>query len=239
MLVLEGPQGIGKSTALRALAGEFFSDVPLDASSKDTLLYIHGPWIVEWSELAGLGKREAEAVKSFLSRRIDRYRPPYGKAAIEIPRRCVFVGSTNEYQYLNDASGNRRFWPIRVGELDIGAIERDRAPIWAEAKHLYHTGSPWWLDPDGEGLAQEQQSLRHEADPWQNAIETFLTESWAGETWISSEDIYGAIGLDKERFDPNKARRVARCMRLAGWVPDRKRVGGTLLRGFLKLSLCQ
>jgi predicted P-loop ATPase len=147
MLVLEGAQGVGKSSALRMLAGEdLFAELAIDVSDKDSWLAIHGPWIVEWSELAGFGRRESEAVKSFLSRQIDRMRPPYGRATSDFPRKVIFTGSTNETTYLGDPTGGRRYWPVRVLGVDLVGLESSRDQLWAEAVEAYHLGEPWWLD---------------------------------------------------------------------------------------------
>ncbi|MBK6704250.1 MAG: hypothetical protein IPG56_11180 [Caulobacteraceae bacterium] len=134
--VLEGAQGTGKSTALKILAGEdeFFSDqdlVHLDAKAQQEAL--RGKWIYEIAELSGLSRTESERTKAFLSRTHDRARRAYGYASIDQPRRCIFIGTTNDNNYLKDPTGNRRFWPVATGRIDLDALAADRDQLWAEA----------------------------------------------------------------------------------------------------------
>lgn len=127
VLVLEGPQGLCKSQALQVLAGGpgWFSDTPLHIGDKDGLQSIQGKWIVELAELQSLHGRNAQAIKAFLSSPSDRYRPSYGRRAQDFPRQCIFIATTNELEYLNDASGARRFWPIRCTRIDLEALRAD------------------------------------------------------------------------------------------------------------------
>src|SRR5581483_7104435 len=121
-LILEGPQGIKKSTALRTLAGEYFTDELADLGSKDAALQIRGVWIVEISELDSLARSEIASIKAFMSRTADRFRPPFGKRVVECPRQCVFAGTVNHTEYLRDETGARRFWPVLCGTIDIEAL---------------------------------------------------------------------------------------------------------------------
>ena len=102
-------------------------------------------WGIEVAELSAMNRGEVERVKAFITRRIDRFRPSYGRRVIEVPRQSVFFGTTNADTYLKDETGGRRFWPIKCGVIDLKAIRRDRDQIWAEALELYRAGTRWWL----------------------------------------------------------------------------------------------
>ncbi|SDI69923.1 virulence-associated E family protein [Lutimaribacter saemankumensis] len=165
-LILEGRQGGGKSSALRVLAGaEYFADALPDLAHKDAKLSLRGKWIFELSELAALNRSSLETAKAFISRREEKYRRPYGRKDVTEPRRCVFAGTTNEDSYLRDTTGNRRFWPVRVGPINIDALSRDREQLWAEAVHAYRAGERWWLDTKFNKIAAMEQAERVADDP--------------------------------------------------------------------------
>lgn len=128
ILTLEGPEGKGKSTAIAVLAGvENFSDQTiLSQSDKEQQELLRGIWLYEIADLAGLRRAEVEKVKAFASRTHDRARPAYGRRRVDAPRRCIFVATTNEDEYLKSPTGNRRFWPVAVGSIDIEGLRRDR-----------------------------------------------------------------------------------------------------------------
>jgi len=137
MPVLEGPQGCGKSSYGRLLVGdEFFSDSLGDLNDKDSVLNIQGKWVVEMPELSAIFKSQVEPMKAFITRQVDRIRAPYGRLTQELPRRCVFIGTTNDPSYLKDPSGNRRFRPVKVGQLNFDALVRDRKQLLAEAVQI-------------------------------------------------------------------------------------------------------
>jgi hypothetical protein len=163
MLILVGEQGAFKSTAFATLASpRWFVDTPIDvrSGSKDAYMVLEGKWIIEWSELESLARSERTAVKAFLSSQNDSYRRPYAAISVDQPRGCVVVGSTNKPEFLNDPTGERRFWPVvtREGELvDIAWLERNREQLWAEAVHYYIAGERWWFDkrsPDDAELLE-------------------------------------------------------------------------------------
>ncbi|HEX7936753.1 MAG TPA: virulence-associated E family protein [Paraburkholderia sp.] len=172
MLVLEGPQGIGKSRTIRTLAGDdYYSDATPDLDdARQTGETVNGIWMLEASEITGLRKHEADAVKAFLSRCEDTYRPAYGRESLVVSRQFVVAGTCNldtEGTYLRDATGGRRFWPVRVTACDIDALTQDRAQLWAEAVAAYHRGDAWWID-DPEMLAQAvcEVEARTIQNPW-------------------------------------------------------------------------
>jgi predicted P-loop ATPase len=170
-LILEGPQGIRKSTALRTLAGEFFTDELADLGSKDAAMQTRGVLIIELSELDSLSHSEVARIKAFMSRTTDRFRPPYGMRLVESPRQCVFAGTVNHSTYLRDETGARRFWPITCGGIEVEALARDRDQLWAEAKAKFEAGCVWWLNTaELVQMASNEQIERYEGDPWEGGI---------------------------------------------------------------------
>lgn len=141
-LILEGEQGTRKSTTARTLAGDkWFCDHLPDLKDKDAMLNLQGSWLVELGELKNVKHTDAGTVKSFLTRRTDRVRAPYGKRWIDSPRQSAFIGTVNENEYFKDPTGNRRFWPVKVGRCDVDALSRDRDQLFAEAKHIFDQGT--------------------------------------------------------------------------------------------------
>jgi Virulence-associated protein E len=136
IVILEGKQGTGKSTALRLLFEPFFSDDLSELGTKDAQMQMNGIWCLEIAELTSMRKTEQERVKAFVSRSTDRFRPPYARRLIEAKRQCVLIGTTNSDQYLKDETG-ARFWPVRCGRINLDAIKQDRDQLWAEAVRLY------------------------------------------------------------------------------------------------------
>ena len=132
--VLEGPQGKGKSTAVQFLFEPWFSDEIAELGTKDAAMQIRSAWCIELGELSSMTRGDIEKVKAFITRKVDRFRPSYGRRVIEVPRQTILVGSTNLDTYLKDETGGRRYWPILCeGELKLADIKRDKDQLWAEA----------------------------------------------------------------------------------------------------------
>ena len=159
--VLQGPEGIGKSTLLAKLGGEWFNDSITDLAGKEGMEQIQGCWIIEAGELQGIKRNEVEGVKAFISRQVDEYRPAYGRIKESLPRQCVFFATTNEGEFLKGDNGNRRFWVIPClggGRKKVKAITPDeRDQIWAEALHYYKQGERLYLDDDLESQMRKRQ----------------------------------------------------------------------------------
>jgi predicted P-loop ATPase len=217
MLILEGEQGAMKSTACRILAGdEYFSDsMPADVTHKDAALHLRGKWLIEMAEMHPLSRNETTALKAFLTRTVDIYRPPYGRLEVHEPRQCLFAGTTNSDSYLKDETGGRRFWPVKVGTILPAALERDRPKLFAEALAAYRDGEHWWPDAvfEREHIAP-QQAARYMADEWQEPIANYL----AHETKVTvSQVAREALNIQAERLDRALQNRIAAVMRTIGW----------------------
>lgn len=172
MPVLEGDQGGRKSQGVEKLVPreEWFADHLPSLADKDAVLQLRGKLIIEIGELKSLLGARKEVVKAFLSRRVDTVRLPYGRKTVNLPRQTVFIGTTNKKDYLEDETGARRFWPVKIGKIDVEAIERDRDQIWAEAVALYRAGRKWWLGAEMESVAAEVQESRRAIDAWEPMI---------------------------------------------------------------------
>src|SRR5262249_34932311 len=200
VLVLEGPQGFGKSEALRTLAvrDEWFTDRISPPSSKDAAIEIAGVLIIEFAEMDALLRDSASAGKSFIARRIDNIRLPYGKYITSLKRGCVLGATINpppDGGYLRDPTGARRFWPAFChGMIDIDGLRAVRDQLWAEACVLFKAGAYWWLEtPALEALATAEQAARFAADVWEEPL-----REWAGDRDdISIWDAYGALGFKR------------------------------------------
>lgn len=223
VLSLEGLQGSGKSTLVRILGGEWTQENLPDMHSKDGMAALAGAWFVELSELAAMTRSEVEAVKSFISRTVDRYRQAYGRHVIEQPRRCVFIATTNEQTYLRDQTGNRRFWPIECGELRREELEQDRDQLFAEAVQAYKNGEAWhFTDPQVIAAATAAQELRVEHDPWLEDISGFV----AGRTSVTTGEILNMLQIPRDRSSGPQAKRIAGLMRRLEFEGKESQAGG-------------
>jgi predicted P-loop ATPase len=216
MPVLEGPQGQGKSTALRIMAikPDWFSDRISNVGSKDAAIETVGVLLFEMAELVPLLKASSSTSKSFITRRYEYYRPPYGKHSVRLPRQCVFAGSINPPVdgYLTDPTGSRRIWPVTChGMVDRDGIERDRDQLWAEAVAQYRAGKKWWLEtPELEALAKAEQALRFKSDPWTEPIKKWLNKNKKKRRDVTlGEVLKGALKIPTPEQNQSAKRRVA------------------------------
>ncbi|MDH4615081.1 virulence-associated E family protein [Listeria innocua] len=181
VLILNGPQGIGKSTFFAKLAGDWFSDslTLTDMKDKAGPEKLQGYWILELGELAGMRKTDVEVVKSFISRSDDKYRASYGVNVESHPRQCIIVGSTNaESGFLRDITGNRRFWPVRISgdgkrkawQMSVYDVEQ----IWAETLMLYAKGEKLYLEGSDVELATNEQADAMESDEREGLVRSYL-----------------------------------------------------------------
>jgi predicted P-loop ATPase len=218
--ILEGAQGKGKSTAIALLFTPWFSDDLAELGTKDAAMQVRVAWGIEIAELASMTRGEIERVKAFITRRVDRFRPSYGRRVIEVPRQSIFIGSTNSEAYLKDETGGRRFWPIRCGaDIDLKAIERDRDQLWAEAVAQFKTGIPWWItDTEVVGLVRDEQAARYVDDPWQEPIARFLQSH----TDVSVGEVLSNLLIERSRWTQADQNRVSRCLKVLGWERYRR-----------------
>lgn len=179
MLTLRGQQGIGKSALISKLGGVWFSDSFSTMQGKEAYEQILGVWIMEVGELAGMRKAEAETIKLYISKQSDRFRPAYSRRVQEFPRQCIFIGTTNESQFLRDTTGNRRFWVVDTPNAPKKDMWADLAPetiklIWAEAVELYRRGEKLYLPPEMEHEARAVQESYEEENPHAGIISDYL-----------------------------------------------------------------
>ena len=235
MLVLEGPQGSGKSSALAILAVKesWFTDEMLwDTDTRTLMERFTGRWIIEAAELNGMRKTEVEKFKAILSRQIDSSRVAYGRMTTELPRQCVIFGTTNNNKYLNDMTGNRRVWPVKVGFFNLDLLRRDRDQIWAEVSKREQSGQAIELPKHLWAVAAEQQNQRVVIDPFEQIIFGPLLEL---DGFVQSENVWKMLGLaDQAKRTQLNNKRLNEVMTRHGWSHTQKRIGGQRPYGYMK-----
>lgn len=179
VLTLVGDQGTGKSTFIKKLGKEWFSDTFLTIQGKEALEQIQGAWLIEMAELSGLRKAEVEAIKHFISKQEDTFRPAYARAPETYYRQCVFFGTTNNKEFLRDPSGNRRFMPININQAAATKnvfldLDKEVDQIWAEAVKLFKDGEKLFLSSEAESIAKNEQSKHSEVDDRKGIVEQYL-----------------------------------------------------------------
>jgi hypothetical protein len=223
VLMLEGEQGAGKSTALSLLGRKWFLDTSIDLQSKDAFMSLRGQWIIELSELDSLNRSEAARAKAFFSSRCDSYRPPYAARNVDQPRQCVFAGTTNESSYLKDSTGNRRFWPVLCGDIDLEALAADVDQIWAEVAVLYRAGHRWHPRGDEVRICAEQQEERYSVDAWELQIAEWMEGATSAPTLL---DVCMSLGFRAESdVTPMVSARVSKILAHLGYITIRPRGG--------------
>jgi predicted P-loop ATPase len=234
MLIIEGPQGIGKSRAARILADPWFSDELAEIGNKDAAMQLAGVWLIEFSELGALHKSEVTKLKAFLSCTTDRFRPPYGRRVVEVPRQVVFIGTTNDDAYLKDATGARRFWPVKAGRIMLEELRRDRDQLWAEALHLYNNKVTWWISGAAmAAAAKREQDQRYVADPWDECIAAYL--KGRDDTSVA-EIVRDVFHIDISMQDKGTSTRVGLALKHLGF--DQYQVGtGARTRRYRRRTL--
>ncbi len=223
MLVLEGNQGILKSSACRVLGGEWFSDhLPEITNGREASQHLRGKWLIEVAEMHAMNRAEATQLKSFITRTTERYRPYWGRNEVIEPRQCVFVGTTNQDCYLRDPTGGRRFWPVQTGvesAIDLEGLAADREQLFAEAVHSYRQGDQWWPDPQFEAeFVRPEQAARFEGDIWEDKIRQHVS----GRIRVTTAEIAkDCLLIPDQHMTVAHAVRIAGVLKELGWVSKR------------------
>lgn len=224
MLILQGPQGDNKSSSLAVLAVEedwFSDDLPLNASAQKFIEATKGRWIVEAGELKGMTKGEKEALKSNLSRQIDRSRAAYGRLPESRPRQFIIIGTTNDSAFLTDSTGNRRYWPVLIGKILLEKLKADRDQLWVEASHLEAQGASIRLDPSLYRAAAAEQEKRKLVDPYVDTLREHLRDLMGV---LPSTEAWKIIGLRPDQRKPADNGRLGEAMRELGWERTQRRI---------------
>jgi hypothetical protein len=236
MLILESPtQGLLKSTAIRTLCHDpkwYGDDLPLGSDAKSVIERTSGKWLIEASDLSGMRASEHEKLKSMLSRQVDGpVRLAYARLATEVPRQFILIGTTNSSSYLSDTTGNRRFWPVLVKEMDVAWLRANRDQLWAEAAHREHLGEPIRLDTTLWAAASLQQQERVFNHPWLEALNTEYAMAADGAR-VSPDEIWNFLGVPMDRRTMGGNRTIAASMQTLGFRRITMRVDGKSVSGW-------
>jgi predicted P-loop ATPase len=229
VLILEGKQGKGKSQAIKTLGGSWVLDqLPDIRDAKSAAEVISGKWIVEIAELDALKGAGMTRIKSFATQQFDEYRPAYAKAKVKQLRSCVFIGTTNEHAYLDDPTGARRFWPVKViNAIDRAQLATDRDQLWAEAKFAFDNDEKWYPEDEKQiELIELEQADRYMEDDWGVIIKRWIRARGADDGF-TSEDILGTVlSIPPERWDKSTQTRVGGILTKLGYSKKRISING-------------
>jgi predicted P-loop ATPase len=243
MLILEGEQGVSKTSLCRILGGtEHFSEsMPSNVTVKDSLIHLRGKWLIELGELHVLSKSDINELKKFLTKTIDQYRPPYGKAEVFQERQVSFTGTTNQREYFSDETGARRFWPVWCEAIDTDELRNDRDQLFAEAVAAYHAGERWWPDAEfQQHIASAEQDARYVPDAWEDIIADWLSRE-TGQRFTITEVACGALGLqlaDRMKLGTGEQNRIRKVLTHLGWKRG-ARGGGSGARYYVRPTSVQ
>ena len=246
MLTIRGRQGLGKSALIAKLGGPWFSDTFSTMQGKEAYEQVLGVWIMEVGELAGMRKAEAETIKLYISKQTDRFRPAYGRRLQEFPRQCIFIGTTNETQFLRDTTGNRRFWVVDTPNDPTRDMWEELTPetvrqVWGEAMELYRKGEDLYLPRELEKVAREVQEAYEEENPRVGIVAEYLDrllpDDWEGQDlytrrqWLETDaegthrrdtvcslEIWAeALGGNPDKLDRYGIKEIRDIMAALGW----------------------
>jgi hypothetical protein len=253
IMVLEGPEGAMKSMAIVKLFGEqnFSDQTILSVGDREQQELVAGVWGYEIGELNGMSRAEVEKIKAFVTRTHDRARGAYQRHRTDAPRRCIFIATTNDDKYLKSQTGNRRFWPVKVGKINIDRLIKERDVLWAEASTIEATSIPVVLPQDLWAAATAEQNERLEVDPWEDPLadvrgSVFWCDAITSATgqkfppgdyeWVQSDALaVGTLGMPRDRMNGSTWKRLNYIMRKSGWNEGRHRFGGVRpVRGYFR-----
>lgn len=226
VLIAEGIQGEGKSTAFRVLStfgrdfeeAYFLDNVMIsEINKKDTVQNMTGCVIVELAELAGFSKKDDDEIKNWIVRQIEKIRLPYAKTPVKFGRQFILAATTNNYNYLKDPTGNRRYWPFKAGKIDIESLKQDREQLWAEAVHYYNEGLYIGPTDEEKKLAHAAQEKRRQIDAWDSEVMAAV-KTLALQEAFNTNDIMKEMGLPLRDRDRRNAGRVSDIMQIHGWI---------------------
>lgn len=217
MVILEGRQGTGKSTWCQIIGGEFYRESNRQVSSRDFIAEIQGACLIEFGELESFGRAEANALKSIISCRVDEKRLAYRRNPERLPRRCIFIGTTNMDQYLNDETGARRFWPIETGLIDLEGTRAERDQLLAEAASYVNDGYPWHTIDHGG--VREATDARYSEDIYVNVISEWLARQTGD--FSLSDVAAGPLGMDPAQMTPYVSTRIRKILKRSGFKARR------------------
>lgn len=242
--ILVGPQGAGKSTAVMAMvpAPEHYVEIDFAAKEDDLARKMRGALVAEFAELKGLRGREIEHVKAFITRQYENWTPKFKEFNQSYPRRCVFIGTTNQDEFLADETGNRRFLPVSVGRVDVEALRKDAGQLWAEAAALWAIDGVCWKD--AETLGRNTHHKHMVTDPWEDAIEKWIGEEVEFGAEIRKEVgfrisdlLFGALSINARDQNRGVEMRAAAILRKLGLVKKDKKQGGRSVKCWMSLPV--
>jgi predicted P-loop ATPase len=212
MVVFEGKQGAGKTSAMRLIGGPWHCEAQENVTSKDFFMILHGKLLVEIAELSSFPRSEILRIKQVISCLSDRYRSPYERSTADHPRMSIFVATTNENKYLHDVTGGRRFWPVECGNIDLGYIKEFREQLFAEAVFRFKKNEPWHIMPIEETM--EQQESRRQNDVWEDLIGDYCRFKDS----VTVNEVSASLGIEKAKLDMTIQRRIGTILIQLGFV---------------------
>ncbi len=222
VLYLIGAQGVGKSSALATIGGQWYAEAASSVMDRDFYLALRGKLLIEIAELAAFKRVEQEMIKAIITRKVDTFRAPYGRDAQDYPRRCVFAATTNDDSPFNDPTGARRFWPVQVGAIDLNAIRSMREQYFAEGVARFKRGESWHEMP-ARCTPEVQEQFRRE-DAWEHDIRDWLQKAFREQVTVR-EIATECLTIGTDKLSQLDQARILAALRVLGWKKKHTRTG--------------